>query len=458
MAYTTHMARLRYRYHLLSFAFISVTLSGALAQPKASPQRRVQLAIHLDGAGRALGGEGYGAATDVRDEQTVAPGPNGEVGFVGLPHDLDLGTVELETVDGKPAPAIAEQRYWPADESPEGHLVRNLGATVTVTTTRGEVVGLLRAVDGDSIALEVGKELRVLRRGAFVQDIRFATSQWRATSMLTWRFTDGKLQAPRMLGIHYQTQQISEISNLAATLDEVHRTIDVTALATLHNGTGVDFGPAQLTLFTDGNRDTATPLPTAIALPSNADVTVALLPPLRKAPVTTLAIAESSVPMAALDAEHECGWSQPTSDGTTTQGYEFAVAPEVALPRSTVRMTASDNRIDYDDEMEVTLEIGKGRGLLLRGTAPISVEHQQVDCKVDEKANTLRETITVTISNSSNAAMMVELREPMMRSKRWKVESSNVPVSARTEQDVRYRVSVPANGDKQLTYTMGYSW
>ncbi len=453
MAYTTHMARLRYRYQLLSLAILAVTTSLAVGQPKTGAARRVRLAIHLD----SVGGEGYGASTEVQDEQVATTGPGGDVAFAGLPREVDLGSVELATVDGKPAPAIAEQRFWPADESPESHLIRQLGHPVTVTTTRGEVVGVLRAVDGDSIAVEVGQELRILRRGAFVQDIRFAASKWRPTGMLTWRFVDGKQPPPRMLGIRYRTTQISATTNLAAMLDEARHTIDVTAMVTLHNGTGVDFGAAQLTFVTERNRDTSTPMATAIGLASDADVTVALLPALRNVKVTPVAIAESSVPIGAIEAERECGWSQPTSDGTTAQGFEFATAPDVVLPRSSVRLTTAD-KLPVDDEFEISLEIAKGRGLLLRGTAPITVEHQQVDCKIDEKANTLRETITLTVSNTSNAAMQVELREPMARSSRWKVDSSTEPVAARSEHDVRYRINVPANADKQVTYTMVYSW
>lgn len=430
---------------------VAVTAGIAVGQPKPGQARRVQLAIHLD----SIGGEGYGASTDVIDEQMATAGPSGDIAFAGLPRDIDLGSVELATVDGKPAPAIAEQRFWPADDSPESHLLRQLGSPVTVTTTRGEVVGLLRAVDGDSIAVEVGKELRILRRGAFVQDVRFASSQWRPTGMLTWRFVDEKTATPRMLGVRYRTSQITATTNLSAMLDEARRTIDVSALVTLHNGTGVDFGPAQVTVFTEPTSDPVAPLPNAIPLAAAADVTVALFPALRKVSVTPIVIVESSLPLKGIETERECGVSQSTADGMTAQGYEFVAAPNTILPRSAIRLTTA-NQLPVDDD--VTLEIANGRGLLVRGTAPIEVEHQQVDCTTDEKANALRETISLTVRNTGKAAMQVELREPMERSLRWKVERSSEPIAERTTLEARFRINVPANAEKQVTYTVVYSW
>ncbi|HPH70061.1 MAG TPA: hypothetical protein PLF40_30135, partial [Kofleriaceae bacterium] len=71
------MAPLRYHYQLLSLAMVAVTAGIAVGQPKPGQARRVQLAIHLD----SIGGEGYGASTDVIDEQMATAGPSGDIAF-----------------------------------------------------------------------------------------------------------------------------------------------------------------------------------------------------------------------------------------------------------------------------------------------------------------------------------------------------------------------------------------
>jgi len=79
----------------------------------------------------------------------------------------------------EPGVAITEQRYVPGVTTPTDMLMRRIGESVTVVTAKGDVTGVLRAVDDSSLVVEIGagdqKRLSVMRRDGFVQDVRVAS-------------------------------------------------------------------------------------------------------------------------------------------------------------------------------------------------------------------------------------------------------------------------------------------
>jgi len=58
----------------------------------------------------------------------------------------------------------------------------------------------------------------------------------------------------------------------------------------------------------------------------------------------------------------------------------------------------------------------------------------------------------VTITNAKPQAVSVDVREA--RFGVWRVTDSSVPAEKLSATEVRFRVSVPANGDATLTYSV----
>lgn len=171
----------------------------AIAQAGSQPTARTQITIWATPpAGDAYGGlahGGYapttGAPITERREIDVGGDVRGaiEARISGVAATLDPASVQLRDLTD-PAAQIADQRFLPAAATPTEILARHVGESVTATTPRGDVAGVVRAVDDQVIAIETGagdqRHLEVMRRDTYVQDLRLAAG---ATSdpTVAWR-------------------------------------------------------------------------------------------------------------------------------------------------------------------------------------------------------------------------------------------------------------------------------
>lgn len=457
MAYTVAMVRLSTGHLLLAVAMAIVTGSVVAAQPRAVAPARVHVAIELD----PFGGESYGAWSEVEVDQAIQRLPSGELVFTGLPRDVDIATLELQAINGQPAPPPIEQRFWPADDSPENHLQKHIGSQVTVTTTRGDVVGVLRAVDSDSIAVEVGAELRVLRRGAYVQDVRFANSTWQSTSKVIWRLPAlAAAAATGTVSVRYRTRSISAGQNVRAVIDERASTVDLATTLTLHNRAEVGLGSAQISLHIASSAAGVQPtvrLPLPLELPPHSTVTVPMMTPLRHVKTTNLAVADAGSHGRRFEGRPECTWNDPINDGALAKAVEFVTPPGLRLARATVQVRMANATTAIDPDAPSWVYVAEGRGLITLGPSAVIIEHQQLDCTVDETRQTVRETIGIELTNKANQPSVVELNEALLRSSRWKLETSNLAATT-TPDGIRFRTIAPGNSKKKLTFTVVYAW
>src|SRR5262249_9524219 len=130
----------------------------------------------------AFGGLEYGGyppttgamITERRDVDLV----DGEARIAGVPPTPDPGSVQLRDLTDASA-QVREQRFLAGAATPTELLIRRIGEPITVITSKGELAGALRAVDDQTIVVEVGtgdqRRLQLLRRDGYVQDIRIAS-------------------------------------------------------------------------------------------------------------------------------------------------------------------------------------------------------------------------------------------------------------------------------------------
>ncbi len=441
-------------------ALFIVTGSVVLAQPRGSIRPRVQIAIDLN----RFGGENSGYWSDVEVEQPLNPLATGDLTFTELPLDVDLGTVELAAINGQPAPLALEQRFWPADDNPERHLQQHVGSQVTVTTTRGEVAGLLRAVDKDSLAIEVGAELRVLRRALYVQDVRFANSKWQRNSMVTWRLPTPALPSPTStpstMTVRYRTRSVTAGQIVSATIDEPTKTVDIAATITLYNKADFAFGSAQIILRSstpDASIEPAVRLPEPVELPSRSSVTVPMMAPLRHIKTTRIAFADIGDRSRSVEGQPECSWNDPLHDGALANAIEFVTPPKLRLARAPVRLRTANLSANVAPEASTWIEIADGQGLIRLGPSAVTIEHQQLDCTIDQASQTVRETIGIELTNKASVPIVVVVNELLQRSSRWNLATSTPAATAHAD-GLRFRTLAPGRGKKKLTYTVVYAW
>ena len=143
------------------------------------------------------------------------------------------------------------------------------------------------------------------------------------------------------------------------------------------------------------------------------------------------------------------------------RGTPFGDRP---LPGGTVQLFQADSagRLQLVGEAS-SAHTAPGRDLRVQsGDAfDITAERVQTDYAQEQLAPpkrgmTPRQRVTasykVAISNAKPAAVTVDVREA--RYGMWRVTDSSVPAEKLSATEVRFRISVPANGDATLTYTV----
>jgi len=132
--------------------------------------------------------------------------------------------------------------------------------------------------------------------------------------------------------------------------------------------------------------------------------------------------------------------------GGTVQLYQADSAGRLQLvgeARSEHAAPGRDLRVQSGDAFDITAE-------------RVQTDYAQEQLAPPKRGMAPRQRITasykVTISNAKPAPVTVDVREA--RFGVWRVTESSVPAEKLSATEVRFRISVPANGDATLTYTV----
>src|SRR5207244_6478930 len=132
--------------------------------------------------------------------------------------------------------------------------------------------------------------------------------------------------------------------------------------------------------------------------------------------------------------------------GGIVQLYQADSAGRLQLvgeARTTHTAPGRDLRVQSGDAFDVTAE-------------RVQTDYGQEQLPPPQRGVPGRQRITasyrVTLTNAKPAAVTVDVREA--RYGAWKVVESSVPAEKVSATEVRFRVTVPANGDATLTYTV----
>ena len=141
---------------------------------------------------------------------------------------------------------------------------------------------------------------------------------------------------------------------------------------------------------------------------------------------------------------------------------------------STFRLTAFDSlpagylRVLTADRNGVPQFIGEGRindtpkgadATITLGTAfDLRGNRERTSFHVDKAGRTLDEAFRITLTNTSDTARTVLVREHPNRWRAWTVTSSTTKPSKQTADTLEFRIDVPANGKATLDYAVRYTW
>lgn len=432
----------------------------------------------------AFGGMTYGGFTPlagamITEQRDVEVASNGEVRLTGIASTIEPASVQLRDLT-EPGVAITEQRFVPGATTPLDMLARRVGETVTVVTTKGDVVGVLRAVDETSLVVEIGtgdqRRLSVMRRDGYVLDVR-APSTGSDKPSLVWRLATKK-PGKHTVELTYRADGITWSADYLAVLDDSGTKLDFSAWATVRNNTGAAFDRAQLTLVSGGGALSSSTATTTLRAPpsplrfvmqqpvklgSNDSVQVELTPAKTAARIRPIVAFEATTDLSPSHQEEvnqDCTYNNGVGmgQGRAESAIELDLPANTTLPDGRVRLfRRKAERLEVLSEDTLRSHAGVAR-IKLAADTEITGERKAVTCNVDERAHTISEKIEVRVENKGKLPADVVIREFAWRWPVWKLESEDKKSVRAGPQTLEYRVKVPPRGSQTVTYALLYTW
>lgn len=433
--------------------------------------------------GQAYGGYAPTTGAMISEQREVEVGA-AEVRIPGVAATLDPASVQLRDLTD-PAATITQQRFVPGATTPTEMLQRSLGAQLTVVTPRGELTGVLRSADEQTLVLELGtgdqRRLQVMRRDGFVQAVRLPPGSGVDTPSLVVGLATRR-PGRHAMELTYRADGLSWHADYLAVLDDRARTVDFSAWATVRNATGATFTGAELTLVTGGNsgplptnpygggvatRPAPAPapiryaVPTPVHLAAGQAVQVELLPAQRHAKVRTVVTFQAMTDPGSpgypnTDCSHLNGIGM--GNGRAELALELDIPSKDPLPEGRVRAfrrTAERLEVVSEDQLRSSAGVARVR---LAADNDIVGERRAVTCTYDERARTILEKIEVRVDNKSRRATDVVIREFAWRWSMWRLDGEDTKSVRAGPQTLEYRTKVPAGGKRTVTYAIVYSW
>jgi hypothetical protein len=133
----------------------------------------------------------------------------------------------------------------------------------------------------------------------------------------------------------------------------------------------------------------------------------------------------------------------------------------IPLPRGTIKIYRADadggrefigeNSIDHTPADE-TVRVYLGNVFDLVG------ERKQIDFSVDRDRRTADESFEIRVRNHKEEEVEVRVVERLYRWATWKVSEASDPYTKADARTIEFRVTIPPDGEKVVTYRVHYSW
>ena len=461
----------------------ALLLAGAVAAfavaSHAQPSERPPTTIAIRALDPTYGGEDYGGGGGgyVTERRDLEVGADGVVRLVGVAAGLDPATVEFRSLTGGDAVRVVEQRVTGNPLEPSALLAASVGKPVAITTAAGELAGTLRAVSDDALVVEGSdRALRIVPRGPQLLAVKLPAGNGDHAPALEWRLT-GARPGRHAVEVSYRAEQVSWRPAYTAVLAD-DGSIELSSWATIINRTGADFVDARVALTAGGGDGVfatlgmvpgrpATTKPrtwqvaTPVTLRHDQPVQVELAPKKLVAKPRTAIVFEALDPAAGVGNTSPSGCGDYAPENPRIGKYtELEVG--AALPDGQVRImrrTATGLAMVGEDRLRASPATGLVRiPVEAGGDLEVSGVRAVVDCVPGNSGRSLREDLSIEVSNDSATAVDVVIREYLFRwltSKILRESEKGTKVDDRTRE---YRVRVPARGSKAITLSVQYDW
>ncbi|TDR38249.1 hypothetical protein DFR29_12249 [Tahibacter aquaticus] len=443
----------------------------------------------------------------VRDGRKMAlPSGSGVLRFTDVAKRIDPSTVAFESLTDPAGTRVVEQNYQFDLVNRDKLLERYIGATITVEQQRGDTLErlsgvLLSSADGSLILQRDSGEVLTINN---YSNVLFPSLPGGLITRptLVW-LVNAKQGGTHDTRVSYQTQGMTWWSDYNITLRENgdNCDMDLSSWVTIVNQSGASYGQAQLKLVAgEVNRAPAPAAPQmmrnkamlagAVAsmdegfqesslfeyhlytlgrrsdLPDNSTKQLELFPTATKASCTKQLVFTASPPPWS-------HWSSPIQDqgyGATTEGtvgafleFENKESNKMGMPlpagRVRVNQASVDGTLEFIGEDVIkhtprneTLRIKLGNSFDVVG------ERKQLSFNYDKAGKFIDESFEVTVRNRKKTAVKVVAREYLYRWSGWSITAKNQDFVKRDASTIDFPLSIAADGEAKVTYTVRYKW
>jgi hypothetical protein len=420
----------------------------------------------------AFGGEQYGGVARIvkvvlssnqamKDGRVIVPLSSGEI----EPSSLQVRSMDRDA-------EILQVSLMTSNVSPAAHLRSLLGQAVVISTSstsRAEISGVLRSFDDEWLSIETtGPQLRLLRRGTYVQEVKAAIPQPpRTTSIavVTMKAKAGrKLSTNVGVMVDYTLSSVGWRHLYSAILDRSNKTILLSEKIVIENSSTESVPSAMLSMADHPQQKLSLAhIPAgSIATLHAGDKTTAVTPVQVVMPNTWLTATPASWKLqrssgtVSTDCEREWedsgvleGWQWQPSGGELSEMHNDTVQL-AGPPSSTAPLPTAAQRWSAP---------GYSPFLFLQRSSSLTVQRSSDQCDVDQNGHMLKETLSVELRNSSTAPVTVQLREAAERGGRFSIQHMTPAGGKITSEGVMWNaITIPANATTTVSYDIVYRW
>lgn len=134
----------------------------------------------------------------------------------------------------------------------------------------------------------------------------------------------------------------------------------------------------------------------------------------------------------------------------------------IPLPAGRMRFyqrDADDAQLEFVGENQIDHTPKDERIRVYTGNAfDIVGERTQTDYKVDQQRDWLDESFEIVVRNHKETDVEVRIVEHLYRWVNWEIQAKSDEYSKTDARTIEFRVNVPADGEKKVTYKVHYSW
>ena len=448
---------------------------------------------------------GFGVVRDTRTLD-LEEGLN-TVRYRDVAQFIDPTTVSLVPLDEGPEIEVLQQEFEFDLVSPEKLLDKYIDQEVTVNVEMADqvqsITGTLLSSSQGRLVLQTDEGVQIVPWSDHIQ-LGELPGGLITQPTLVWELLAGQA-GQRQVRTAYQTDGITWRADYNLVLGEEETTADLGAWVTLLNLSGARYQDAQLKLIAGDVQRVEPPQPVAydyavreaamaqrqrgqvgfeeksffeyhlytlprpVTIEQNSTMQIALFPTAQDVNVTKKLV------YYGLPEHFDRGFfPNPRTDrelGVQSNEkvdvyIEFANEEEnnlgIPLPAGLVRVykeDPDDQALEFVGE-DLIDHTPKGQEVLVKvGQAfDVTGERVQTNFRVDADDEWMEETITVTLHNAKEQPQDVTIRENLYRWVNWEIIDASDEWEKLDSRTIHFPVTVPAEGEKAVTYTVRYTW